>query len=311
MENVNFNHTPVMLHECIEGLNIKSNGIYLDGTLGGAGHSTEIAKRLKDGMLIGIDKDDVALSVSEFKLNGLCNHSLHKSDFKDYEKVLSELNVKHLDGVLLDLGVSSYQLDTAERGFSYRFDAPLDMRMDKTQAFTALDVVNEYSEKELLRVLYEYGEERFAKNIVRNIIATRKIKPIATTGELNKVIENSIPRKFWGKGSPSKQTFQAIRIEVNGELKGLYECILGMARKLNKGGRMAVITFHSLEDRIVKNAFKLLSSDCICDKSIPYCVCGHKKEVIQITHKPITASKEELEKNSRSASAKLRIIEKL
>ena len=202
-------------------------------------------------------------------------------------------------------------MDTAERGFSYRFDAPLDMRMDNTQSFSAYNVVNEYGERELLRVLYEYGEERFAKNIVKNILSERKVEPIKTTGQLNKIVESSIPRKFWGKGSPAKQTFQAIRIEVNGELKGLYDCVLSMARRLNKGGRMAIITFHSLEDRIVKNAFKLLSSGCICDKSIPYCVCGHTQEVKLVNHKPIVASPKELQSNSRSQSAKLRIIEKL
>ena len=312
MENIDFNHTPVMLDECIQALNIKPDGIYLDGTLGGAGHSSVIASKLTTGLLIGIDKDDTALQVSQSRLSRYkCHHSLHKSDFKDYAKVLDELGVNGLDGILLDLGVSSYQLDTAERGFSYRFDAPLDMRMDGTQSFSAYNVVNEYSERELLRVLYEYGEERFAKNIVKNILAERKIAPIKTTGQLNKIVECSIPRKFWGKGSPSKQTFQAIRIEVNGELKGLYDCVLSMARKLNKGGRMAVITFHSLEDRIVKSAFKLLSSGCICDKSIPYCVCGHTQEVKLINHKPIVASAKELQSNSRSQSAKLRIIEKI
>ena len=240
MEKV-FNHTPVMLNECIEALNIKSNGIYLDGTLGGAGHSSQIAKRITDGLLVGIDKDDTALAVSAKRLKGLCKISLNKADFKNFATVLDGIGLGKLDGILLDLGVSSYQLDTAERGFSYRYDAPLDMRMDTTQSFSAYDVVNTYSESELLRVLYEYGEENFAKNIVRNILKQRQISPIKTTGELNKIVESSIPRKMWGKGSPAKKTFQAIRIEVNGELKGLYECILAMARRLNIGGRMAVI----------------------------------------------------------------------
>lgn len=311
MCNLEFNHTPVMLEECITALNIKPNGIYLDGTLGGAGHSSRIASKLDGGMLIGLDKDDYALKVSGERLSKFKNVKLVKSDFKNFEAVLDELHIDGLDGILLDLGVSSYQIDTPERGFSYRYDAPLDMRMDQTKNLTAYDVVNTYSEEQLVRILYDYGEESWAKNIVRNIIEQRRIAPIKTTGELVNIVEKSIPRKFWGKGSVAKQTFQAIRIEVNGELEGLRECVLAMARRLKSNGRMAVLTFHSLEDRIVKNAFKLLNTDCICDKNVPFCTCNHRKEVVLVNRKPIEASASECEQNKRSTSAKLRIIEKL
>ena len=215
-----------------------------------------------------------------------------------------------MDGILLDLGVSSHQVDTPERGFSYRYDAPLDMRMDKSNPLSAYHVVNNYSESQLLKILYEYGEESWAKNIVKNIVSARKLQPIRTTGELVDIVEQSIPRKFWGKGSVAKQTFQAIRIEVNGELEGLYECVLSMARRLNTGGRLAILTFHSLEDRIVKNAFKLLTSGCICDKSVPICTCHHVKEGVLVNRKPIVAGNIECATNKRSTSAKLRIFEK-
>ncbi len=310
MENIVFNHTPVMLDECIEGLDIKPNGIYVDGTLGGAGHSSVIASKLNGGRLIGIDKDDTALSVSSTRLSKYPNVTLVKSDFKGFSQVLDNLGIDKVDGILLDLGVSSHQVDTPERGFSYRYDADLDMRMDKSNPLTAYDVVNNYSESELIKILYEYGEESWAKNIVKNIASARKIQPIRTTGELVDIVEKSIPRKFWGKGSVAKQTFQAIRIEVNGELEGLYECVLDMARRLNKGGRLAILTFHSLEDRIVKNAFKLLTSGCICDKTVPICTCHHEKEGILVNRKPIVASSAECATNKRSTSAKLRVFEK-
>ncbi len=310
MCDIEFNHTPVMLNECIHALNIKPDGIYMDGTVGGAGHSSVIASKLTTGKLIALDKDDQALEVSTKRL-ACYPVILAKSDFKQFEQVLSRLGIEGLDGILLDLGVSSYQLDTAERGFSYRFDAPLDMRMDRTRSLTAYDVVNTYSEQQLIKILYEYGEESWAKNIVRGIVKQRKIAPIETTGELASIVQASIPRKFWGKGNPSKQTFQAIRIEVNGELDGLYDAVVAMARRLNKHGRMAVLTFHSLEDRIVKNAFKMLSSDCICDPRAPFCTCNHHKEGVLVNKKPIVASTEECKVNSRSTSAKLRIFEKL
>ena len=306
-----FEHVSVMLSECIDGLNIKSNGVYVDGTLGGAGHSSEILKRLKKGRLIAIDKDDDALEFSRNKLANYSNVTFVKSDFKNFANILDDLGIDYVDGVLLDLGVSSYQIDTAERGFSYRMDAPLDMRMDRSNPLSAYEVVNEYDEKDLVRILYTYGEESFAKLIVRKIIERRKQKPIETTLELNEIVESAIPRKFWGKGSVAKKTFQAIRIEVNAELDGLDLVLKDMVERLNKGGRLAVITFHSLEDRIVKNVFKELSTGCICDKSVPICVCGHQASVKLVNRKPILATDLELANNKRSSSAKLRVIEKL
>lgn len=306
-----FNHTPVMLNECIEALNIKNNGIYVDGTLGGAGHSSVIASKLIKGKLIGIDKDDVALKVSGERLKKYSFVQLVKGDFKNYKSILDSLNIQYTDGVLLDLGVSSYQIDTPSRGFSYRFDAPLDMRMDSTQSKSAYNIVNEYSTQRLIDILYAYGEESFAKNIVRKIDDYRKNKKIETTGELVEIIKSALPKKLALTSACCKKTFQAIRIEVNEELTGLDKAIRDMADSLNHGGRLVILTFHSLEDRIVKNVFKELSSDCICDKSIPVCVCHHHASVKLINHKPITASEEELANNSRSASAKLRIVEKL
>ncbi|MBE5736298.1 MAG: 16S rRNA (cytosine(1402)-N(4))-methyltransferase RsmH [Clostridiales bacterium] len=308
----NFCHTPVMLNECLEGLNINPNGIYVDGTLGGGGHSKEILKALAGGKLIAFDKDIDALSSTKEKLKEFGDKVIFvQSDFKDMKDRLNELGIQQVDGILLDLGVSSYQLDTPERGFSYRFDARLDMRMDKSAALSAYEVVNDYSSEELIRILYNYGEESFAKSIVGKIMEFRRVKPIETTGELVSIVESAIPRKLWGKGSVAKKTFQAIRIEVNGELDGLDEAINEMVDILSVGGRLAIITFHSLEDRIVKQVFKLRASDCICDKSLPFCVCNHKKDVIMITKKPITATKQELQNNSRSSSAKLRVIEKI
>ncbi len=311
MEKHSFNHTPVLLNECIDGLNIKPNGIYVDGTMGGAGHSLRIVEKLKSGKLIGIDKDDTALSVCKDRLKDFKNVVFVKSDFKNFKNVVENLNINGVDGILLDLGVSSHQIDTPERGFSYRFDGELDMRMDKTQSLTAFDVVNTYSEADLAKIIYLYGEENFSRSIARKIVEVRRAEPIKTTMQLKEVVESAIPKKFHGAGSPCKKTFQAIRIEVNSELDGLDTVIYDMVEKLNKGGRLAIITFHSLEDRIVKNVFKELSTNCICDKSIPVCVCNHKASVSLVNRKPIIATNTELKENKRSSSAKLRIVEKL
>lgn len=310
MEKILFKHIPVMLDECIDALNIKSDGIYVDGTLGGAGHTSKI---LEKGVRlhIGIDKDDDALAFAGDRLKGYDNVRLVKSDFKDFLNVLDGLGIDKVDGVLLDLGISSYQVDNGERGFSYRVDAPLDMRMDRTRDFSAWDVVNTYSEGDLKRILFTYGEESWAPKIARNIIEARKDSPIDTTLQLVKIIEASIPRKFWGSGSVAKKSFQAIRIEVNGELDGLDEVLRQMAERLNTGGRLAVITFHSLEDRIVKNVFKEMATDCICDKRVPICMCGHKAIGRLVNKKPIEPSKDELQMNKRSSSAKLRVFERI
>ena len=309
-----FKHIPVMLNECLEGLNIKSDGIYFDGTLGGAGHSSEILKKLnKNGMLIAVDKDDDALKVSAERLSKIAdNFIVRKSDFKNFAKVLDDANIDKVDGFLLDLGVSSYQLDNAERGFSYMQDAPLDMRMDTTSQLTAEQIVNEYSAEKLIKIFYEYGEENFAKQIVRNIVEYRNLKRITTTGELADIIKRSVPKKVQiQKGNPCKKVFQAIRIEVNGELTGLEKTVEQMISRLKKGGRIAIITFHSLEDRIVKNVFKDCATGCICPKSFPICVCNHIKQVEIVNKKPIVASNLEQENNSRSLCAKLRIAEKI
>ena len=311
MEKHCFNHTQVLLNECLEGLNIKPDGIYVDGTMGGAGHSSRIVEKLKGGKLIGIDKDDTALAVCKERLKDFSNVVFVKSDFKNFKNVVEDLNISGVDGILLDLGVSSHQIDTPERGFSYRFDGELDMRMDKTQSLTAYDVVNNYSEAELARIIYLYGEENFSRSIARKIVEVRRANPIKTTMQLKEIVESAIPKKFHGAGSPCKKTFQAIRIEVNSELDGLDTVIYDMVEKLNPGGRLAIITFHSLEDRIVKNVFKELSTNCICDKSIPVCVCNHKASVSLVNRKPIVATNTELESNKRSSSAKLRVVEKL
>lgn len=307
----NFKHTPVLLNECLEGLNIKPNGIYVDGTLGGGGHSGEILKRLTTGKLIAFDKDDDALNSTSQKLQAYSDKIIYvKSDFKNMFEKVHELGYSNVDGILLDLGVSSYQIDTPERGFSYRFDAKLDMRMDRSSSLSAWEVVNTYSKEDLIRILYNYGEENFAKLIVNKIIEERTRKNIETTGELVSIIENAIPKKFWGRGSVAKKTFQAIRIEVNGELDGLDKAIDSMIDLLNPQGRLAIITFHSLEDRIVKQVFKQRTIDCICDKSIPVCICNHHSDAKLINKKPIEASSQELATNTRSSSAKLRILEK-
>ena len=306
-----FKHTPVMLNECLDGLAIREDGIYVDGTFGGGGHSGEILKCLTTGKLIAIDKDDDALENGKKKFENDSRIVFVKSDFKNLREVLAGLGISGVDGILLDLGVSSYQLDTAERGFSYRFDAPLDMRMDQTKDLTARKVVNSYSEKELLKILYEYGEEQNAKRIVGEIIKQRAISPIETTGELSSLIEKVYPKKFSSGRNVATKTFQAIRIEVNHELEDLEEALTDMAGLLNKNGRFAIITFHSLEDRAVKNVFKLMSTDCICDKRSPICVCGHKAELKLVNKKPIIPTHKEQTENKRSTSAKLRVAEKI
>ena len=309
-----FAHIPVMLNECLEGLNIKADGTYVDGTVGGAGHSIEIVKRLSEnGRLICVDKDEDALKAAGERLAPYKDRvTFIHDDYKNLVNELDSIGVGKVDGILLDLGVSSYQLDNAERGFSYMKDAPLDMRMDRSQRISAHEVVNDYTESELARILFDYGEEKLARQIARNIVRARSEKPIETTLGLAKIVEDTYPAKTrWKFGHPAKRTFQAIRIEVNDELSSLGEAVTAMARRLEKGGRMAVITFHSLEDRIVKSAFKELSLACTCPPDFPVCVCGKVQEVELVNKKPITASEEELENNSRSQSAKLRVIEKL
>ncbi len=308
-----FAHIPVMLDEVLKGLAIKPDGIYVDGTVGGAGHSSEIVKRLTTGRLIAFDKDEDALMASAERLAPYKDIvTFVHDDYKNMIHDLDALGIGEVDGILLDLGVSSYQLDNAERGFSYTKDAPLDMRMDRSQYLTAFNVVNEYSVNELTRVLWDYGEERLARRIAENIAEEREKQTISTTLQLAKIVEMSYPAKTrWKFGNPCKRTFQAIRIEVNGELAKLSDAITEMARRLKKGGRMAVITFHSLEDRITKNVFKELNLACTCPPDFPVCVCGKVQEVALVNKKPITASEEELKKNPRSESAKLRIVEKL
>ncbi|SEF77621.1 16S rRNA (cytosine1402-N4)-methyltransferase [Caloramator fervidus] len=307
-----FKHYPVMLNECIEGLNIKEDGIYVDGTLGGAGHSSEILKRLKNGKLVGIDQDIDALKASRQKLAGFNNVVFVHDNFSNIKSILEDLNIKEVDGILLDLGVSSYQLDTPERGFSYMHDARLDMRMNRENKLTAWDVVNTYSKDELIRIIREYGEENFASRIADMIVKKRTIKPINSTFELVDIIKSAIPAKARREGGhPAKRTFQAIRIEVNKELDILEKAINDCIDVLKSGGRLCVITFHSLEDRIVKNVFKDRENPCKCPKDFPMCVCGKKPDIRVITKKPILPSEEELKENSRSKSAKLRIAEKI
>jgi 16S rRNA (cytosine1402-N4)-methyltransferase len=309
-----FAHIPVMLEECMDGLNLKSGGIYYDATVGGAGHSYEILARTSpDGRLIATDLDDEAISAAEEHLSEFAGRfKIYKSNYKDFASVLDEAGVDLLDGALLDFGVSSHQLDSVERGFSYmREEAPLDMRMDQTAELTAAKILNEYPQKEISKILRVYGEEKFANEIAANVVRYREKKPLTTCGEFVQIIENSIPKKFQQNGPCARKSFQAVRIAVNGELDGLYECVLSLTRRLKKGGRIAILTFHSLEDRIVKQAFKMLECDCVCDKSLPVCVCGKKKEIEIITKKPITATVKEMAVNSRSKCAKLRIAEKI
>ena len=307
-----FNHISVLLNECLEGLNIKENGIYVDGTLGGAGHSSEILKRLSnEGRLIGIDQDTDALKAAKERLKNYSNVTFVHSNFSSIENVLNNLNIDGVDGILMDLGVSSYQLDTAERGFTYKTDAPLDMRMDRRQQMTAKDILNEYSEMELYRIIRDYGEDKFAKNIAKHIVQARQKAPIETTGQLIEVIKAAIPKKVRATGGhPAKKTFQAIRIELNHELDVLKNNLEDMIDLLNDEGRIAIITFHSLEDRIVKNIFRTSERPCICPPEFPVCVCGRVSKGKVITRKPIVPGKEELEENSRSKSAKLRVFER-
>ena len=309
-----FSHIPVMLEECMEGLEPKDGGIYFDGTLGGAGHSYEILRRSSPtGKLIATDLDDEAIAAAKERLAPFEGRfSLHKSNFKNFEEVLSKEGVEELDGVMLDFGVSSHQIDEPERGFSYMSkDAPLDMRMDGTAQLTAEYVLNEYPQSELARILKEYGEEKFASQIAANVVKARQQARIKTCGEFVKIIEDSIPKKFQQNGPAARKSFQAVRIEVNGELDGLYETVLGLTRRLKRGGRIAILTFHSLEDRIVKNAFRFLETDCICPKELPVCVCGKKKEIEILTKKPVMAGPREAMLNTRSRSAKLRIAQKV
>ena len=304
-----FEHKSVMLEECIDGLNIKSNGIYVDGTLGGAGHSKEIIKRLdKTGLLIGIDRDQEALEVAQNRLIDFSNTRFVHDNHDNIKQILSDLEITGVDGILLDLGVSSYQLDEKNRGFSYMSDNYLDMRMDKTQSLDAKKVVNTYSEEDLANIIFEYGEEKFSRRIAQNIVLARNIKTIETTKELVEIIERSVPKK--SDGHPAKRTFQAIRIEVNNEIKPLYNCIKDCIDVLNPNGRLCVITFHSLEDRAVKKAMAEAEGICKCPPGLPYCMCGMVSYGKVITKKPILPSDDEQNLNSRSRSAKLRIFEK-
>ncbi len=311
---MNFEHISVLLNECIENLNIKKNGVYIDGTMGGAGHSSEIAKALQNtGRLICIDQDENAIKAGKQRLQDFNNISFVHSNFSNIDNIYKSLDLDKtgVDGILLDLGVSSHQLDEGYRGFSYMQDAPLDMRMDIRQEFSAYTVVNTYSKDKLSKIIYEYGEERWAKRIAEFIDEERKINPIKTTFELVSIIKKAIPKGARIDGPhPAKRTFQAIRIEVNKELEILKDTINSMANILNKDGRLAIITFHSLEDRIVKNTFKELENPCICPKDFPVCVCGKTSLGKVITRKPILPSKEEIEQNHRSRSAKLRIFQK-
>ena len=307
-----FSHYSVLLKETIENLNIKEDGIYVDGTPGGGGHALQVVKRLSDkGRFFGIDQDDAAIAAATERLADYAEKvTLIRSNYCRMKEVLSEYGVEKVDGIVLDLGVSSYQLDTEERGFSYRFDTPLDMRMDRRQSLTAKDIVNGYPERELYRIIRDYGEDQFAKNIAKHIVQAREKKEIVTTGELAEIIKGAIPAKFRQSGHPAKQTFQAIRIECNRELEVLRDSLDMMIDLLNPGGRLCIITFHSLEDRLVKSAFKKAENPCTCPPEFPVCVCGKKPRGKVISRKPILPGEEELAENSRSKSAKLRVFEK-
>ncbi len=309
-----FKHVPVMLFEVLDGLDIKENGIYVDCTVGGGGHSLEIAKRLKDGHLYAFDRDEDAIKKSTQTLEKYKDKvTLTKSNYKDAPQVLKEMGVDRIDGFLIDLGVSSYQIDEGERGFSFVHDGPLDMRMDRSEdVLTAKDIVNTFSYEELVKIFQTYGEEEFSRNIAKNIVSEREKKEIETTFALREIIENSMPKKVvYSRGGASKKVFQALRIYVNEELDGLDKVLEELVSLLGKGGRGCVLTFHSLEDRIVKNVFKLDSIDCICPPRTPICICGHKASVRLVNRKPIVASEEEQKINSRSTCAKLRVVEKL
>lgn len=307
-----FAHKSIMLEETIESLSIKPDGIYVDGTLGGAGHSLEIVKRLKGGRLIGIDQDGDAIAAAGKRLAAYEDRTtIVRSNYAQMKKVLQDLSISHVDGILLDLGVSSYQLDNAERGFTYREDVPLDMRMDLRQEKTARDIVNTYSEKELFHIIRDYGEDKFAKNIAKHIVQARQKEPVETTGQLIAIIKGAIPMKVRATGGhPAKKTFQAIRIELNHELDVLKNHLEEMVDLLNDGGRLCVITFHSLEDRIVKNIFRTCENPCICPPGFPVCTCGRVSRGKVITRKPIIPGEKELEENSRAKSAKLRVFER-
>ena len=308
-----FEHKSVLLWETIDGLNIKPDGIYVDGTLGGAGHSLEIVKKLGDGgRHIGIDQDAAAIAAATERLKPYEEKvTIVRSNYSAMKEILKEHAPEGVDGIMLDLGVSSYQLDTVERGFGYKNDAPLDMRMDQRQSLTAKDIVNGYSEMELFRIIKDYGEDQFAKNIAKHIVRARADKPIETTFELNEIIKAAIPAKMRVTGGhPSKRTFQAIRIECNRELEVLRDTLDDMIDALKPGGRLCIITFHSLEDRIVKSSFKKAENPCVCPPSFPICICGNKSKGKVITRKPILPGDEEMEENKRSKSAKLRVFEK-
>ena len=308
-----FKHKSVLLEETVNGLNIKPDGIYVDGTLGGGGHAYEVCKQLSSkGRFIGIDQDAAAIEAAGERLSDFGEKvTIVRSNYCDMKSQLQKLGIEKVDGIVLDLGVSSYQLDTAERGFSYRVDVPLDMRMDTRQEMTARDIVNTYSEKDLYRIIRDYGEDKFAKNIAKHIVLEREKGPINTTGELIEVIRRAIPMKFQkNTGHPAKRTFQAIRIELNRELDVLRDSLDDMIDMLNEDGRICIITFHSLEDRIVKSIFRRNENPCTCPSHFPVCVCGNVSKGRVITRKPILPSEEELEENSRSKSAKLRIFER-
>lgn len=309
-----FSHKSVMLEECMEGLALKEGGLYFDGTVGGGGHSYEILRRTSPtGRLIATDLDDEAIRAAEKRLSPFEGRfSIYKSDYKNFDRVFDEAGIDKVDGALLDFGVSSHQIDDAERGFSYRQpEAPLDMRMDRDAPLTAERVLNTYPEEKLAHILKTYGEEPFAKTIAKNVVRAREKKPLTTCGEFAEIIRGSIPLKFQFGAPCERKSFQAVRIEVNGELDGLYDLVIRLVGRLKKGGRIAILTFHSLEDRAVKEAFRYLESPCICPKNLPVCVCGKKQEIKVITHKPITAGEEELSVNPRSKSAKLRVAEKI
>ena len=308
-----FKHKSVLLEDTIEGLNIKPDGIYVDGTLGGAGHAREVCKKLSaKGRFIGIDQDQDAIIAASERLAAYPQATIIRSNYCYMVPELAARGITKVDGILLDLGVSSYQLDNEERGFTYRVDAPLDMIMDQRQTLTASDIVNNYEEKELYRIIRDYGEDKFAKNIAKHIVAARQVKPITTTGELTEIIRESIPMKMQVKsGHPAKRTFQAIRIELNRELDVLRDSLDGMIDLLDDGGRLCIITFHSLEDRIVKTIFRKNENPCTCPSDFPVCVCGKKSKGKVITRKPILPSEQEMEENPRSKSAKLRIFERI
>lgn len=307
-----FNHFSVLLEETITGLKVKPEGIYVDGTLGGGGHAYQVCKRLTTGRFIGIDQDEDAIRAAGRRLEEFSPKvTIIRSNYCRMKEVLKEAGVEAVDGIVLDLGVSSFQLDTVERGFSYRFDTKLDMRMDNRQSLTAREIVNEYSEQELYRIIRDYGEDQFAKNIAKHMVKAREIQPIETTFQLNEIIKAAIPAKMRKTGGhPSKKTFQAIRIECNHELEVLKDTLEDMIDLLNPEGRLCIITFHSLEDRLVKNAFKKAENPCICPSHFPVCVCGNKPKGKVVTRKPILPSEKELGENSRSKSAKLRVFEK-